>query len=87
MKRVSAEDAVKFFDDQENNCTIRYGDMKKQLAEDVIAFTAPLREKITALASDEKYIHKVATEGAAKARESASKTMSEARKAIGFQSF
>ena len=87
MKLVSSADTVKHFDDAYNNCTIRYGDMKKQLAEDVIAFTAPLREKITALASDEKYIHRVATEGAAKARESAAKTMSEVRKAIGFTSF
>ena len=87
MKLVSSGDTVKHFDDAYNSCTIRYGDMKKQLAEDVIAFTAPLREKITALASDEKYIRKVASEGAAKARESARKTMSEARKAIGFVSF
>jgi tryptophanyl-tRNA synthetase len=87
MKLVSSADTVKHFDDAYNNCTIRYGDMKKQLAEDVIAFTTPLREKIIALASDETYIHKVAAEGAAKARESAAKTMSEARKAIGFTSF
>ena len=58
-----------------------------KLAEDMIAFTAPLREKILALAADENYIHKVATEGAAKARESALRTMSEVRKAIGFRSF
>jgi tryptophanyl-tRNA synthetase len=66
---------------------IRYGDMKKQLAEDMIAFTAPLRERIQELSKDEDYIHKVATEGAAKARESAGKTISEARKLIGFRSF
>lgn len=87
MSLVSSADTYKHFDDSYNNCTIRYGDMKKQLAEDVIVFTNPLREKITELASDEKYIHKVATEGAAKARENAAKTMSEVRKAIGFQSF
>lgn len=87
MKLVSSADTYKHFDDAYNSCSIRYGDMKKQLAEDVIAFTNPLRKKIMELASDEKYIHKVATEGAEKARASASKTMSEARKAIGFVSF
>ena len=87
MNLVSSKDTYKHFDDAYNNCTIRYGDMKKQLAEDMIAFTAPLREKILALAADENYIHKVATEGAAKARESALRTMSEVRKAIGFRSF
>jgi tryptophanyl-tRNA synthetase len=87
MKLVSSPDTYKNFDDAYNNCTIRYGDMKKQLAEDVITFTTPLREKILALASDEKYMHQVAARGAEKARESASKTMSEARKAIGLLSF
>lgn len=87
MKLVSSPDTYKHFDDAYNNCAIRYGDMKKQLAEDIITFTTPLREKITELASDEKYIHRVAAEGAAKARESAGKTMSEARKAIGLLSF
>jgi tryptophanyl-tRNA synthetase len=86
MKLVSSSETVKHFDDAYNNCTIRYGDMKKQLAEDIIIFTTPLREKITELASDEKQIHRVASQGAEKARESARKTMSEARKAIGFYS-
>jgi tryptophanyl-tRNA synthetase len=87
MNLVSSADTTKHFDDAYNNCTIRYGDMKKQLAEDIIAFTSPLREKIMELASDEKYIQKVAAQGAEKARESAAKTMSEARKAIGLYSF
>ena len=87
MRLVSSADTVKHFDDAYNNCTIRYGDMKKQLAEDIITFTSPLREKIMELASDEKNIHRVAAQGAEKARESAQKTMSEARKAIGFYSF
>lgn len=87
MNLVSSENTIKHFNDAYNGCTIRYGDMKKQLAEDMITFTSPLREKILELSSDEKYIHKVASEGAAKARESASKTMSEVRKAIGFRRF
>ena len=87
MKLVSAADTYKHFDDAYNNCSIRYGDMKKQLAEDIITFTSPLREKIEQLASDEKFIHRVAARGAEKARESAKKTLSEARKAIGLLSF
>src|SRR5205085_8741890 len=38
MKLVSSEDAVKKFDEDFNNCSIRYGDMKKQLAEDMVKF-------------------------------------------------
>ena len=66
---------------------IRYGDMKKQLAEDMINFTEPLRKRINELSSDDDFIHKVAKRGAEKARESASKTMSEARRVIGFRHF
>jgi len=87
MHLVSAKDTYQHFENAYNDCTIRYGDMKKQLAEDIIKITNPLREKIMELSSDEKYIHKVASEGTAKAKESAAKTISEARKAIGFRSF
>jgi tryptophanyl-tRNA synthetase len=87
MEVVSKPETVQHFNEQYNTMKIRYGDMKKQLAEDMIAFTAPLRERIQELSKDEDYIHKVATEGAAKARESAGKTISEARRLIGFRSF
>jgi tryptophanyl-tRNA synthetase len=66
---------------------IRYGDLKKQLAEDMVAFTTPLREKIIAIGKDEAYISKVARQGAEKAKVSARYTLEEARKAIGVRSF
>jgi tryptophanyl-tRNA synthetase len=87
MEVVSKKETLDFFSDQYNSMTIRYGDMKKQLAEDMITFTAPFRERIIELSKDEAYIHKVATEGAEKARASASQTMSEARRLIGFRHF
>ncbi|MBS4013232.1 MAG: tryptophan--tRNA ligase [Bacteroidetes bacterium] len=87
MKVVSTKDTIKHFEDAYNNCTIRYGDMKKQLAEDIIAFTTPLREKILEFASDNEYLKKVAKMGAEKARESASKTVREVREIIGFKPF
>src|SRR6185312_15197859 len=45
MKLVSAEDTVATFTTAYNNCNIRYGDMKKQLAEDMVSFIAPIREQ------------------------------------------
>jgi len=87
MGVVSPADTLKHFEDAYNSCSIRYGDMKKQLAEDMIVFTAPLREKINELSRDEDFIHKTATRGAEKARESASATLSEARRLIGFRHF
>nr|MBP8041844.1 tryptophan--tRNA ligase [Bacteroidales bacterium] len=66
---------------------IRYGDLKKQLAEDMIAFVSPITERIKALASDSDYLHKVACMGAEKARASAAKTVKEVREIIGFKKF
>lgn len=87
MEVVSEKDTYDFFNEKYNNCEIRYGDMKKQLAKDIIAFTGPLREKILDIAANEAYLHKVVSMGAEKARESASKTLKEVRKAVGFRKF
>ncbi|WP_142604193.1 tryptophan--tRNA ligase [Solitalea koreensis] len=87
MKVVSAADTLQVFEDKYNDCTIRYGDMKKQLAEDMINFTAPMREKINAISADEDYVRQVARLGAAKARESAQKTINEVRELIGIRKF
>lgn len=87
MKVVSKAETVQHFDEHYNNCTIRYGDMKKQLAEDMILFTAPFREKIQELNANDIYIRKVAKMGADKAIESANKTIKEVRSIIGFRDF
>lgn len=87
MEVVSQPDAIKFFDEAYNNCTIRYGDLKKQLAEDMIAFTEPFRERITELSADKDYIQKVINMGAEKAHASASKTINEVREIIGFRKY
>jgi tryptophanyl-tRNA synthetase len=87
MKVVSTPDTVSYFDDKYNSCEIRYGDLKKQLAEDVITFTAPLREKILEIGANDEYLSKVARMGAEKARESAAKTVKEVREIIGFKPF
>ncbi len=87
LKVVSTPDTLNHFTDAYANCNIRYGDLKKQLAEDMITFLTPIREKIDAIKADETYLAKVAKLGAEKARESASKTLNEARTAIGFKRF
>jgi tryptophanyl-tRNA synthetase len=87
MSYFSQPDAVKHFEEAYQTGTIRYGDMKKQLAEDIILFTTPFREKMMALASDDAYLRKVAALGAEKARASAAKTIREVREIIGFKPF
>ncbi|MBN2681712.1 MAG: tryptophan--tRNA ligase [Bacteroidales bacterium] len=86
MEIVSSKDTHDFFDQQYNNCSIRYGDMKKQIAEDIITFTSPIREKIEEYAANDAFLKKAADLGRQKARESASKTISDVRKLIGFRS-
>lgn len=87
LKVVSSSEVLTHFDEQYNNCNIRYGDLKKQLAEDMIVFTEPIRQRIIELSADESYISKVARMGAEKAHESAKRTIKEVREIIGFRSF
>jgi tryptophanyl-tRNA synthetase len=61
--------------------------MKKQVAEDMITFLTPIRERIRAIHADTDYLGNVVKAGAEKARESASATIREVREAIGFRSF
>ena len=85
MEIVSTKDTYDFFNEKYNNCEIRYGDMKKQLAEDINKFCAPIREQILDIRSNEEYLAKVARMGAEKASESAAKTLREVREIIGFR--
>jgi len=84
MKHVSSPDTVAIFEEKYNNMTIRYGDLKKQLAEDMIKYLTPVREKIEAIRADDAYLKKVLKDGTEKARESAAITLKEVRRAVGF---
>jgi tryptophanyl-tRNA synthetase len=85
MKIVSTPETYAAFEDAYNNCNIRYGDMKKQIAEDMILFLKPIREKIERFRSDEDLLRKVRNQGKEKAIESASKTLKDVREIIGLK--
>src|SRR5690606_36259959 len=60
MRLVSDAGTVKKFEEDFDNSyagnrVIRYGDMKKQLAEDMVAFNAPIRERVNGIMADGKY--------------------------------
>lgn len=84
LEIVSTPETYKHFDEAYNNCSIRYGDLKKQLAEDINAFCAPIRERILELRSNTDLLERVAREGAEKARANAKITVDMAREIIGF---
>jgi len=69
------------------NCSIRYGDLKKQLAEDMVKFLTPIREKIKELNSQDDLLRQIVGDGGAKARASAAQTMRDVREIIGIKSF
>ncbi|ACU64287.1 tryptophan--tRNA ligase [Chitinophaga pinensis] len=83
MEQVSTPEVIKHFRDTYENQSIRYGDMKKQLGDDMVNFIAPIREKALALQHDQTYLNRIMKEGAEKARESAAQTLQQARKLIG----
>ncbi|MBE5032366.1 tryptophan--tRNA ligase [Gallalistipes aquisgranensis] len=87
LKAVSSPDTVQYFTDKYNACEIRYGDLKKQLAEDIIKVVAPIREKIDAIKADDKYLHEVVGDGGRRARESASRTLADVREIMGIKPF
>jgi tryptophanyl-tRNA synthetase len=87
MSVVSDSSTLEYFKEKHANCEIRYGDLKKQLGEDIVKFTDPIRERISEILADNKYLSKVVAGGAEKARASASKTIREVREIIGYKEF
>ncbi len=85
LKIVSTEDTYQYFDEKWNDCSIRYGDLKKQIAQDLCAAVAPVRERIMEYSSNIELLDKIAAEGAEIARASAQATMNEVRQIIGFK--
>ncbi len=82
---VSTKDTYDFFNEKWNDCSIRYGDLKKQIAQDIAAFNAPIRERLMDYAANKPLLEKIARQGAEKARESSAQTLKEVREIIGFK--
>ncbi len=87
MELVSEPSTIAHFEGLHQDATIRYGDLKKQLAEDVVNFVSPIRERIAHYKKDTAALAKAAKIGAEKANESAEKTLKEVRELIGFKKF
>jgi tryptophanyl-tRNA synthetase len=87
LEVISSQDTFNYFLEQYNTCKIRYNDLKKQLAEDIISLTIPIRERILEICSDDEYIGNVVKMGAEKARASASQTLRDVREIIGYRPF
>jgi tryptophanyl-tRNA synthetase len=87
MRLVSSKEVINKYEADFNQCTIRYGDLKKQLAEDMVTFIAPIRQRAADIMEDERYLKEVMEKGAEKARKSAAATMDKVRQAMGLNYF
>lgn len=85
MRLVSSIETIQHFENSFNDCSIRYGDMKKQLSEDMVNFISPIREKAESIRTNEKYLKEIMDKGAEKANKSASATMELVRDAMGLR--
>ena len=66
LELTSAPEVVESFRKSYADCSIRYGDLKKQLAEDILAITTPIRERVADILADDAYIANVVRRGAEK---------------------
>ncbi len=87
MKLVTDPTIIDQFESSYYEGNIRFGDMKKQLADDMELFIAPFRERIESTINDDAFLSKVAKQGVEKAQESSLKTIREVREIIGFRKF
>jgi tryptophanyl-tRNA synthetase len=87
MTLVSSPEVISYYKTTFADCSIRYGDLKKQLAEDMSTFIFPIKQRIDEISGNDEMLGKIAKMGAEKARESASKTIATAREMIGFTKF
>ena len=87
MELTSEPETLQQFRDAYADCSIRYGDLKKQLAEDILKITLPIRERILEIQNDDEYLSRVVRQGAERARERASKTLNEVREIMGIRKF
>src|SRR5687768_2716063 len=69
MNLVSDQSTFQKFSEDFNKASIRYGDMKKQLSEDMIKFISPIRTKAETIYNDSKYLKRIIEDGAEKRSE------------------
>lgn len=87
MNLVSDPEVVAHYRQAYADCSIRYGDMKKQLAEDILKVTLPIRERILDIRSNDEYLSKVVRQGAERTRAIAADTLRDVREIMGIRKF
>lgn len=85
MKLFASPDELSEWENKYRQGGTGYGDAKKRLAELVIGYFKPYREKRLQYEKDIDAVKKVLADGASRARSVASQTLAEARRAVGLR--
>lgn len=85
MELVSEPSTLQHFKDAYADCSIRYGDLKKQLAEDILKVTLPIRERILDIRGNDEYLSRIARQGAERARAIAADTLADVKRIMGIR--
>ena len=83
MKLVADADELAEWEAKYRNGGMGYGEAKKRLAELVIEYFKPFREKRAELENNVDHVKQVLDEGAQRARPIARQTLEKVRKAVG----
>lgn len=85
MELVSEPEVLASFRKAYADCSIRYGDLKKQLAEDILRVTTPIRNRVQEIRDNDEYLSRVVRQGAERAREAAAATLADVREIMGIR--
>ena len=85
LKLVALQDELKEWEAKYRKGGMGYGDVKKRLAELMLEYFKPYREKRAELENNIDFAEEVLAKGAAKARAVGVKILSKARKAVGLE--
>lgn len=87
LKLVSDEETIQFYSNSWMDCTIRFGDLKNRLSNDVINWIHPIREKIFQFENDPQYLKDVLNDGARRAALSANETIKITKELLNIKYF
>lgn len=85
LKLVASQDELKDWEEKYRKGGTGYGEAKKRLAELLIEYFRPYRQKRAELENNLDYVHKMLKDGADRAGAVANKTLARARKAVGIE--
>jgi len=83
LKLVASPDELSEWENKYRSGGVGYGEAKKRLAELMIDYFGPFREKRTELENNIDYVKQVLCDGAGRARKIAAETLEQARQAVG----